>query len=124
MINEASEVERLTRELNSLNLRAQQISERLEELGSREEERNTTQHIPLRIGDTVRVLTNYRNRRGTIGIITRLTRSSVWIRPSFQVHTIPRTIQLRISSVARVTTGEVTPTELGQSTQDVVQPEQ
>ena len=114
MINEVSEVERLTRELNSLNLRARQISERLEELGRSEEERNVTQIIPLRIGDTVRITTTYRNRRGTIGHITRLTRSTVWVIPRSSVAgwNIPRSplanaancrpIQCRRSSVVRI----------------------
>lgn len=115
MINEPSEVEPLTRELSFLTLRAHRISRRLVELSNdQEEERTTTQPIPLRIGDTVRVITNYRNRRGTIGDITRLTRSTVWIIPRSSVAgwNIPRSplanaancrpIQCRRSSVVRI----------------------
>ena len=144
MINEPSEVERLTRELSSLTLRAHRISRRLVELSNdQEEERTTTQPIPLRIGDTVCVITNYRNRRGTIGDITRLTRSTVWIIPRSSVAgwNIPRSssanagnstrpIQCRRNSVVRVertddTEGYTQPTTATESNRhDVLQSEQ
>ena len=138
MINEPSEVERLTRELSSLTLRAHRISRRLVELSNDQEE----ERIPLRIGDTVCVITNYRNRRGTIGDITRLTRSTVWIIPRSSVAgwNIPRSssanagnsrpIQCRRNSVVRVdrandTEGYTQPSTTAESNRyDVLQSEQ
>ena len=119
MINDDNEVERLTRELQSLSLRSLQISRRLSELTSNEY--NSDEDSPLRVGDLVRVTTNYRNRRGTVGTITRTTNATVWIR----THNGNRNLRLRIGSVERVTaTEDLTPVQGNSEHQDVVQYEQ
>ena len=129
MINEEdNEVERLTRELQSLSLRTLEISRRLNELTNNNNSDNSEIDNTLRIGDTVRVTANYRNRRGTIGTITRTTAASVWIRPHNTNLASNQNIRLRIGSVERVLRVERSPernhTSSPNTNQDVVQYEQ
>ena len=83
-LNLEREIQAITDEIQQLTIefdrRAKGLQQRLTRLQSflRTEDTDTINHFSL--GDTVEIINNYRGRKGTIGIITKLTSKRVTFR--------------------------------------------
>jgi hypothetical protein len=87
-----NEIDELTEELRKLQIQANNIQNRLQQIRERQQqtdvttETRTTQqkedrNRPLRIGDRVTVTNRYKNRQGVTGIVVKLTPTQAVVRP-------------------------------------------
>jgi dsDNA-specific endonuclease/ATPase MutS2 len=85
------EIEDLISEFNRLTHRFNKVTEALQDFGRLDGEGRVTKkeaqeetnkkEKQLKIGDRVEVRNNYRGRRGTKGVITKITPSQAYIKP-------------------------------------------
>lgn len=91
---EEEELEKLTKDLEQLQLQINQVNNRINNIRSN---RNKKESIvskkkeTIKIGDTVIVTGNYRNRKGVTGTVIKITPAQIRLRPSngnndFQVY--------------------------------------
>jgi len=87
-----NEIDELTKELAALELQANNIQQRLQQIRERNENqtnntenrtrRNENKNRPLSTGDSVIVTNKYKGRQGVTGTIVRLTSTQAIIQPT------------------------------------------